>query len=307
MKILIVDADRLSRVALERHLRGWNHEVVCAEDGGAALSLLESDPSFGLLIADWVKPTIDGLELCRRARQLKRQRYLPILLLTSRSGKADRVDGLNVGADAFLTKPLSIPELQAVINVMERMLVLEGKLAQQLRTLEEAYARIEELVHTDDLTRLPNRRSILEHLDRETSRATRYGTAVSVVIFDIDHLKAVNDTHGLPVGDVVLRKVAELLVASIRGSDIVGRFGSEQFLAIFPGIGRDEAMETAGRLLAEIEVVDIPIGPQSALRVTLSAGVAEFDRNADDSRSLLTRADRALFQAKESGRNRACS
>jgi diguanylate cyclase (GGDEF)-like protein len=130
---------------------------------------------------------------------------------------------------------------------------------------------------------------------------------LSIAILDIDHFKAVNDAHGHPVGDVTLRKVAEMLGPSIRGSDLIGRFGGEEFLAIFPGIGRDEALQTASRLLAEVENVDISIGPQNSLRVTLSAGVAEYDRTVDDPRSLLTRADRALYQAKERGRNRACS
>jgi sigma-B regulation protein RsbU (phosphoserine phosphatase) len=144
MRILVSDDDRVSRRIVERFLASKGYEVLCAEDGSRALEILESDPGISLVVTDWMMPGLDGPELCRRARAIVRDRYLPIILLTSKAEKQDLVEGLNAGADAFLSKPLDLPELTAHIRVAERIIRLENQLARQLEVLREIHDRTEE-------------------------------------------------------------------------------------------------------------------------------------------------------------------
>lgn len=143
MKILVADDQRLWRQSLEDLLGRWGYEVHCARNGAEAWQALQADPSIALLMTDWVMPEIDGLELCRRARALKRERYLPVLLMTSREGREDLAAGLNAGADAFLRKPLEENELLAQIRVAERILHLEERLDSRIGELRRATQRLE--------------------------------------------------------------------------------------------------------------------------------------------------------------------
>lgn len=143
MKILIADDDRMLRMILRRYLENWGHAVDEVVDGKRAIEALGGDAEYDLLITDWLMPEMDGLELCRQARELKRERYLPIILLTARSDKADLVKGLDAGADSFVPKPLNAAELQAQIRVAERVIQLEGRLLAQYDQLSEAHERLE--------------------------------------------------------------------------------------------------------------------------------------------------------------------
>lgn len=159
--------------------------------------------------------------------------------------------------------------------------------------------RLEYLARHDALTGLFNRQYTQKLLEQEIERCERYGTALSVLVLDIDHFKRVNDTHGHACGDVTLQHVAQLVADRIRTNDIVGRWGGEEFLVLLPHTTLDGAVEAAECLRAQIEQLE----PEDAPAVTISIGAAER-ATGESAESLFEAADVALYEAKEQGRNR---
>ncbi len=304
LKILVVDDDRLSLRIMEKNLANKGYAVVTAENGVTAFERLEGDKDISLVITDWNMPLMDGVELCRKARVLKRNRYLPLILLTARGEKQDLIEGLNAGADAFISKPMDFSELQAHLKVSERIIDLEAKLADQLQKLKEAHDRIEEIAHKDELTNLANRRFIMELLDKEISRCKRYGNPLSAFILDIDHFKRVNDEHGHLSGDKVLRLIGSILSTTVRDTDRVGRFGGEEFLGFLPETDIQGAVIQAERLRCQVAECPFIVEEEKILQLTVSIGVAQYDISNDTIETFLSRADEALYQAKQSGRNK---
>ncbi|MGE4605669.1 MAG: SpoIIE family protein phosphatase [Myxococcota bacterium] len=143
MRVLVADDDPIQRDRLKIALEGWGYDVVCAPNGRAAWETLRNDDTFSILVTDWLMPELDGTELCRLVRESPRSRYLPILLLTSRTRQEDLIEGLNAGADAFITKPCDPPLLLAQIRIAERILELEERLATQVGELRSVNQRLE--------------------------------------------------------------------------------------------------------------------------------------------------------------------
>jgi len=289
MGILIAEDDAVSRRMLEATLKKWGYDVVVTEDGDKAWEVLQREDAPRLAILDWVMPGLHGPQICRAVRSLGDQRYVYLLLLTAKSEKEDLVKGLEAGADDFLTKPFDAEELRARLRAGIRILDLQETLRVQA-------------TH-DSLTGLWNRGATLDLLRRELSRGERQGTPVTVIMADIDHFKQVNDMYGHLTGDMVLREVAHRLSSAVRGYDVTGRFGGEEFLIVFPGCTAQNAILQAERLRARIlkEPVDTPEGP---IPVTLSLGVAASEPVTEVDPDLLLRAaDTALYRAKSRGRN----
>ncbi|MES9996527.1 diguanylate cyclase [Desulfovibrio aminophilus] len=170
---------------------------------------------------------------------------------------------------------------------------------------DQAEARLREMATIDGLTRLFNRRHFLETGQTELERARRYGRALSLVMFDVDHFKKVNDTYGHDAGDAVLRSLADTARTALRQADVLGRLGGEEFAAILPETDLKAGMETAERLRRAVEELKVSHG-ELVLRLTVSLGVAQI-REGEDLDGLLKRADQALYEAKNSGRNRSGS
>jgi diguanylate cyclase (GGDEF)-like protein len=168
--------------------------------------------------------------------------------------------------------------------------------------LNAVLAQAEEVSHVDALTCLPNRRQVIKQLQNEVFRAERYQTYLSISMIDIDHFKRINDSYGHAVGDQVLFQLANILQESIRDPDTVGRYGGEEFLVVLPNTRLRNAGEQASRLLKRIRETDINIG--ELIRVTVSIGIAEYLRGQENWQDFLNRADRALYEAKKSGRDR---
>ena len=179
---------------------------------------------------------------------------------------------------------------------------LREALYKNANELKRAYARIEELADTDELTGTLNRRCIMKNLEQEIVRAQRSGRACTVAMIDLDFFKRINDRFGHPVGDEVLRTFGLVLFANIREIDKIGRYGGEEFLLILPEAGIHDAAQAVDRLRSVVAEVDWAT-IASGLQVTMSAGAAEI-RTGDTGESLLTRADEALYRAKAEGRNR---
>jgi diguanylate cyclase (GGDEF)-like protein len=179
---------------------------------------------------------------------------------------------------------------------------LRESLYNKSRQLKEAYRRIEELAELDELTGSFNRRCIMRMLDDEVARAQRGKTACSVALIDLDWFKRINDSHGHPIGDEVLRTFAITVFANIRGIDRFGRYGGEEFLLIMPETSSTAAAGILDRLRLIVAELDWSAF-SSGMTVTISAGVAELKSNETPD-ALLARVDEALYAAKEAGRNR---
>lgn len=297
MKILIADDDRVSLRRLEKTLAGWGYEVHTATDGAEAWQRLAQPDAPNMAILDWMMPGLDGVEICRLERQLARERYTYILLLTSKSSKADFIEGLKSGADDYLCKPVDPLELELRLRAGSRVVKLQESLLSACRALKQ------QATH-DQLTDLWNRRAIHEFLTQELSRASRENAPLGIVLADIDHFKTINDTFGHFVGDGVLTEIAARLKRELRDYDRIARYGGEEFLIVLPGCATEDAVRHAERLRAVIEQTPFVIS-NSTLSVTLSAGVAVDDGSYHfDVDSLLQRSDLALYRAKHSGRNR---
>jgi len=297
MKILIADDESVSRRMLQGLLTNWGYEVVSVEDGKAAWELLNVPDAPRIALLDWMMPGRNGVDVCRAMRAHRPEPYTYILLLTVKDAKESVVEGLESGADDYLTKPFHPQELKARLRVGLRLLNLEDTLVQAREAMRFKATH-------DALTGVWNRGTILETLDREITRSWREGASLGVVIGDLDHFKSVNDTCGHLAGDNVLQEATRRMQASVRSYDAVGRYGGEEFLILLPGCGVAETAEKAEQLRAAInqkamETLSVP------LRITMSLGaVATASWPEDNANQVLQMADAALYRAKEEGRNR---
>lgn len=240
---------------------------------------------------------LDPLRLCSQLRSLDRTRFVPIILLTD-EGKEDLiVRGLDIGINDYLVRPLNAQELTARLRTQVRRKRYNDHLRQSVtQTIEMAV--------TDPLTGLYNRRYLDSHLQTLVDRALARRRPLSVMITDIDRFKSVNDTLGHDGGDEVLREFARRLRKNVRGMDLACRFGGEEFVIAMPDTDGTVARSVAERVREEIANTPFSVSNQS-LGVTVSVGVASLKADAEDSmQDLLKRADRALYEAKNSGRNR---
>lgn len=305
MRVLIAEDDPSSLLILQTAVEQFEHECEAAEDGAKAWTLFESAP-FDVVISDWMMPGIDGIELCRRVRTLARPAYTYFIFLTALAHKSDILEGIEAGADDYLTKPLDAEELQIRLLVASRITGLHRHMAEQAQQLEILNSQLYTQAHTDALTRLGNRLRLREDLDILSARAPGDGQNYCAVICDVDLFKMYNDAYGHPAGDEVLRTVADTIRAYCRGRDAAYRYGGEEFLLILPEQTLENAASIANRLRMAIA------GQRIAHRanmpgqvVTISAGASIL--MAGESKTVaawLKEADDSLYQAKQQGRNR---
>ena len=299
MKVLIADDDITSRVLLENLTRKWGLEPVVVEDGKAAWDILQQDDAPRLLLLDWEMPHLTGLALCQRIRRSADTNPAYIILLTSRNETVDIVTGLEMGANDYVVKPFSPVELQARVQVGKRMLGLQNELNQAQQELAFQASH-------DVLTGLLNRRAIMEGLDKELARTSRQHQPFCVAMCDIDFFKAINDNYGHLAGDIVLKEVSQLISAEMRQYDSVGRYGGEEFLLLLNASSED-AYSLLERIRLSIESTVFNY-QDHALKVSISSGLADFQllghEQENASQLLIDSADKALYKAKESGRNK---
>ena len=294
-RILIVDDDRAVCNMLAQMVAQSGHEAVAASTFQDALRLYrEHKPD--LVLLDVMMPTIDGYKM---AKLLRREvgGFVPIILLTALDDLESKRRGMEAGADDFLTKPVTALELKIRVSSLLRIKTLTDQ-------LEKANVQLEELAVTDPLTTLRNRRYLYQELEREFNRARRYGHPLAVMMLDIDHFKRVNDTWGHQTGDRVLHLLGEVLKASTRNTDLVGRFGGEEFMVIAPETGFDVVEIVAERIHVNVKQRSMAEGG-GIPSVTTSIGVATTEHpEAGSTDELVRQADEALYRAKREGRDR---
>jgi two-component system, cell cycle response regulator len=185
-----------------------------------------------------------------------------------------------------------------------RMAEVVGMQVAQALQRAQLFSEVERMATTDGLTGLTNHRHFQSLLDQRLALAKRYQKPLSFILCDIDHFKAVNDNHGHPAGDAILKGVAQVISAQARETDIVARYGGEEFALVLPETDSAAARSLAERIRAAIEAKAFPIAGGSSLKITLSLGIATFPEAADAKQELIDRADQALYAAKRGGRNR---
>jgi len=227
--VLLVEDSQIYERIITTHLRKWGFEVELARDGEAAWALLQQPHSPRLVVMDWVMPKMDGVELCRKLRQLPTGfPYTYTLLLTGKDSQADLLKAMEAGVDDYLAKPFDELELKARLMAGKRVIDLQNHLLAARENLRFAASH-------DFLTGLMNRREVMDCLQRELSRAKRGNSPLAIALVDVDHFKLVNDGFGHLFGDEVLKEVGRRFQAGLRVYDSIGRYGGEEFLLVCPG------------------------------------------------------------------------
>jgi two-component system cell cycle response regulator len=294
VKVLVAEDEPVSRLRLQAFLSKWGYSVLVASDGSEAVRLFEREHP-KLVILDRMMPHLDGLDVCRAIRRRGAEPYVYVILLTAQDDTREIVEGFEAGADDYITKPFEVQELEARVRTGARI----AELQEQLIAARERL-RIE-ATH-DSLTGLLNRAAFFDGFGKEVVRARRYHTPLALIMADIDHFKSINDRHGHPNGDAVLRETARRLRASIRASDVIGRYGGEEFVIAAPDCDLPDAFELAERFRTSICSLPIAVEEDEVV-VTMSFGVAATCDMGEADR-LLKVADEALYRAKHSGRNK---
>jgi len=294
--VLVADDSPVYRKLVEQALSEEDCVVVFAKSGSQALDIFEHGHP-DLVVTDWNMPDRTGIELCQRIRAAGSERYTYVILLTGKAEKENVVTGLSAGADDYLTKPFDRDEFLARVRVGRRLIELHREIEAKNRLLEE-------LALTDPLTGLPNRRAIESWSARQLSGAARHSFPFWMVLIDLDHFKRINDTYGHDAGDTVLKRFGEILRAHTRLSDISGRIGGEEFMFVITHAEKGGVMMVVDRIRQQLAMEKFSFDGQS-VSVTASFGIAGFTgKSAPAFEELLARADDALYQAKDLGRNR---
>jgi diguanylate cyclase (GGDEF)-like protein len=309
LRILVVDDDAMSLRYMESHLSKAGHEIATARNAHDAMRvLLQFNPQ--VVITDWIMPGMDGLQLCRTIRETEIGRQVYVIMVTSHDDKGRLTEAFAAGCDDYLTKPVHPQELCARTRAASRVVQLQSDLSRENSEVQQYAAelsignrQLQREVWTDPLTGLPNRRFARESLAEAWEASVRRGQPFACIMVDVDHFKRVNDTFGHAAGDLVLKGTAASLRKSVRRSDVLCRFGGEEFLVVCPDIDANGAFRTAERLRKAIEsnVIDSDLFTGN---VTISAGAAMWNEGMADVDVLLKLADDALYDAKRAGRNR---
>jgi two-component system cell cycle response regulator len=257
--------------------------------------------AFDLIIVALRLTDEDGLRLSSQLRSQEETRHVPILLVLDEGELQHLAKGLDIGVTDYLVRPIDKAELRA----RTRTQIRRRRYHDRLRNLLESSVS---LAYTDALTGIYNRRYMDDHLKHKIAEIAQTAKPVSVMIFDLDHFKKINDTYGHASGDRILKGVAERVATSIRDIDLLARYGGEEFVVIMPNTPAEVAVTVAQRLcdrLAE-KTFAIP-GRSDGLAVTASIGVATTMDPVETVDGVLGRADAALYAAKQAGRNRVCA
>lgn len=298
-RILLLESQDFLAATVTGHLKEAGHTVERASTGAEAWTTLNAI-SPDLIMVNLRLADEDGLRLCSQFRTKEETRHTPILLIISADDLEELAKGLDLGVTDYLVRPFDRNELLA----RTRTQIRRRRYHDQLRSMLDKSVS---MAYTDALTGVYNRRYMNAHLDRQIMEIGDTQKPVSVILFDLDHFKTVNDTHGHAAGDEILKQVAGRVGSGIRDFDMLARYGGEEFVVIMPNTPSDDARAVAERLRKSLEGKSFRLGSEGALTITASMGVVTTSDPMETAESLLRRADDALYAAKRSGRNRVCT
>ncbi len=285
--VLVVEDDKAVRDLVVDFLSKRNYDVICAVNGLDGLNIAATEKP-DVILADIIMPELDGLEMIRRLRAQPGTMLIPILVMTAVNNLETKIKVFKAGGDGILNKPFDLQELEVRI---ERAI-----------TISENYMK---LTYVDALTGVYNRRFFDEKLPIETNRARRYGHPLSMVMIDIDFFKKFNDTYGHRAGDFVLNSIGQFIKKALRTQDIVCRYGGEEFMVLMPMTRNEDAAMVMSRIRADLQDREFH-SPYDNLdfNVRISVGISQFPIDGDTPDQVVRAADEALYEAKETGRNR---
>ncbi|MBI3269484.1 MAG: diguanylate cyclase [Planctomycetes bacterium] len=297
-RILAVDDEAGNLDLLRRRLSRQGYEVPIASSASeAAAEIADRMPDMVLL--DINMPEVSGLDFLKQLRASPKTLLLPVIMVSALTDTDSIVTAIQDGANDYVTKPINLPVLLARMETHLKMAALVQHLETQTQILSK-------LAALDYLTGIYNRRSMFDALEVELNRCRRSGRRLSVLMLDLDHFKRINDSHGHPAGDLVLREFASRAKQALRSTDILCRYGGEEFCVILPETETASALAAAERIRQAIGARSFML-ESDEVTVTVSVGVAsvppEFEGELTE---LLERADKALYRAKQGGRNRVC-
>jgi two-component system cell cycle response regulator len=299
-QILMVESEDMLAAKLTEFLTRAGHRIRRATDAAEALEL-GREPGLDLIMVSLSLAGEDGLRLCSQFRTQDETRHIPILLILDEADLTQLAKGLDLGVTDYLIRPIDQNELLARTRTQVRRRRYHDKLHQMLDNSVS-------LAYTDALTGIYNRRYMDAHLNRKIMEIANTQKPVSVMMFDIDHFKRVNDTYGHASGDEVLKAVAQRVSDGIRDFDLLARYGGEEFVVIMPSTRADLSLMVAERLCRKIAAEPFEAsGSEAPLAITASIGVATTSDPTETAEALLGRADTALYQAKNGGRNQVRS
>ncbi|HEC73640.1 MAG TPA: diguanylate cyclase [Methylophaga aminisulfidivorans] len=296
MNVLIADDDPTIRLTLSSLLSSTGCDLMEAANGEDALAIIDSENSPELILLDWNMPGLSGVEVTRRLRAGSQENRPYIIIVSSYHEPLQIIEALDAGADDFITKPIDGRFLKAKYNVAERILTAQNKLNQANKVLER-------LAYFDELTGVMNRRAGMVSVEIELERCLRSRDVLAVAMLDIDFFKRVNDSLGHIAGDEVLHEFATKIHAELRPYDVICRYGGEEFFIAASMKHEAECERLFERLRLAIENMVFNNYPE--LKITTSIGVfIDKPVEQEDVKSLVEKADKALYKAKESGRNK---
>lgn len=345
--ILYIEDDPQSKILVRKLLTSAGYAVLEAGDGISAIKIVqETIPN--LILMDIHIPEMDGYETTTKLKSLQGLKDIPIIAVTASAMKGDRERALAAGCDGYIRKPINpytfvqqvdefikgkkekipsadqeavylkeyskklVSHLEQKIEELTRLNTeLERKVEERTLELKNANKRLEELAVTDDLTKLANRRSFENQFEIEFQRSKRFGHPLSLLIFDIDKFKKINDVYGHPYGDKALCKFTEIFKQNVREVDFVYRYGGEEFILLLPMANLKISGKIGERIrnaIANCEL-DAPSGSMESVKLSVSAGCVTYDSaNIETKEELFEKADKALYEAKKAGGNKViCS
>ncbi len=302
--ILVVDDDPATAQVVRSWYEREPFEVLEAADGERGLELArEAAPE--LILLDLRMPGVDGISVARTLKTDPRTAAIPVILLTACRDVTSKVEAFSAGADDYVTKPFEFEEVDARIRSMLRRRSMLVGMESEIKNLRSENKELEQLLVLDEKTGLYNFRHFRARLHEEWQRAERYGTPLSLVFFDIDNFKQVNDTRGHPAGDRALQEFATLVVGGARSTDIAARYGGEEFAMILPHTDGPMAQRVAERVRVAVEQFTF-LADERPIEITVSGGIATYSATSglDSIDALVRAADTALYRAKDLGKNR---
>ncbi|MHB8484064.1 MAG: diguanylate cyclase [Nitrospiria bacterium] len=300
--ILLIEESKIHAKTLLNLLEEFGFSTLHASNGLDGLNLAFSKKP-DMILLDIVLPQIGGLEVCKLLKLNNESQKIPIIILTQKRKPENKVAGLNMGANDYLTKPYHPEELKARILANLRSKEKQDLLEKENRRIETLLDKIQVLASQDPLTTLLNRKQFMLQLKTEFIRSTRYHLPLSVCFIDLDHLKTVNHLFGQTAGDTILVETAALIQESFREIDILSRFENDDFLLGLPHSSPEDALVPPNRFQKKIAQHPFKSLPPE-LKVTVSIGVAALPnpglRNEDD---FVETVRKAVCQCKEKGGN----
>jgi len=297
-KVVIVDDNEQNITVLSHLLKrvGYDDITSFLDPLKAIPGCLPMEEAPDLFLLDVMMPGIDGINLARSILKEDKLKDSSIIFVTARDRDQTLESCFDVGGADFITKPISLIELRCRLQKVFALQDAERTLLIQKEELLKTSL-------TDSLTGLSNRRYLNQRLEEECAKSDRYGHELCFMMIDLDHFKGVNDEFGHPIGDRVLIQLSKILQSAVRSTDMVSRFGGEEFCIMLTGTPEEKAFETADRIRQMVDEEEFL--PETDKRdVTMSAGVASYTKVGGGMEKLIKVADDALYEAKQAGRNK---